>query len=190
MVYRCSIEPVNGIITHLYLWGGTTLLLLYQRSFAPARYGWVLEYHQVVVERLWPDLKVFCVSRVSWKSHGMWGFLSHRATPSYHPFLDGIFPNKNHPAIGVPPFMETRMWAWFPDSKTRDLGYKLGVPLVIIHFYMGFSINHLAIRVPGSPPNKKKEMTLTFNMETNHHFSCAFGLQWWVDRDVLCFDEI
>ena len=31
------------------------------------------------------------------------GFLSHRGTPSHHPFRDGIFPNKNHPAIGVPP---------------------------------------------------------------------------------------
>ena len=38
--------------------------------------------------------------------HG--GFLSHGGTPSYHPFLDGIFPNKNHPAMGIPPLtMET-----------------------------------------------------------------------------------
>ena len=29
-------------------------------------------------------------------------------TPSYHPFLDGIFPNKNHPAIGDPLFL----WTW------------------------------------------------------------------------------
>ena len=27
------------------------------------------------------------------------GFLSHRGTPSYHPFLDGIFHDINHPAI-------------------------------------------------------------------------------------------
>ena len=27
------------------------------------------------------------------------GFLSHRGTPSHHPFLDGIFPNKNQPTI-------------------------------------------------------------------------------------------
>ena len=27
--------------------------------------------------------------------------------PSHHPFLDGIFPDINHPAIGVPPFVET-----------------------------------------------------------------------------------
>ena len=32
--------------------------------------------------------------------HG--GFLNHR-TPSYHPFSIGIFPNKNHPAVGYPP---------------------------------------------------------------------------------------
>ena len=34
----------------------------------------------------------------------------NRGTPSHHPFLDGIFPNKNQPAIGVPPFMETPIW--------------------------------------------------------------------------------
>ena len=30
------------------------------------------------------------------------GFLSQRATPSYHPFLDGIFPEINQLALGVP----------------------------------------------------------------------------------------
>ena len=30
--------------------------------------------------------------------------------PLNHPFLDGIFPNKNHPAMGVPPFMETHIY--------------------------------------------------------------------------------
>ena len=39
--------------------------------------------------------------------HG--GFLSHRGTPSHHPFIDGIFHEK--PTIwGVPPFMESRIW--------------------------------------------------------------------------------
>ena len=37
------------------------------------------------------------------------GFLSHRATPSHHPFIDGIFPEINHPSMGVPPFQETPM---------------------------------------------------------------------------------
>ena len=37
------------------------------------------------------------------------GFLSHRGTPSHHPFLDGDFPVEiNPPAIGVPP------WLWKP----------------------------------------------------------------------------
>ena len=38
--------------------------------------------------------------------------------PPNHPFLDGIFPNKNHPAIGVPP------WLWKPpcwDDPTSHL---------------------------------------------------------------------
>ena len=33
-----------------------------------------------------------------------WETLSHRATPSHHPFLEGIFPNKNQPFFGVPPW--------------------------------------------------------------------------------------
>ena len=33
---------------------------------------------------------------------GYGGFLSHRGTPSHHPFLGGIFPNKNHPFWGSP----------------------------------------------------------------------------------------
>ena len=35
------------------------------------------------------------------------GVSYNKATPSYHPFLDGIFPNKNHPFYGVSRFMET-----------------------------------------------------------------------------------
>ena len=34
-------------------------------------------------------------------------FLSHGGYPSYHPFIDGMFHEINHPAIGVPP--------WKPD---------------------------------------------------------------------------
>ena len=37
----------------------------------------------------------------------MGGFPSHGGTPSYHPFLGGIFHEINHPAIGVPSFVET-----------------------------------------------------------------------------------
>ena len=32
------------------------------------------------------------------------GVSTNGCTPSHHPFLDGIFPHKNHPAIGVPPW--------------------------------------------------------------------------------------
>ena len=37
-------------------------------------------------------------------------FRSHRATPSHHAFLAGIFPEINHRAIGVPP------WLWKPPT--------------------------------------------------------------------------
>jgi hypothetical protein len=29
------------------------------------------------------------------------GFLSPRGTPSYHPFIDGIFHEINHPFLGI-----------------------------------------------------------------------------------------
>ena len=45
------------------------------------------------------------------------GFLSHRATPVHHPFLDGIFPHKNQPFSGTPMAMETPIY-WF---KPQDL---------------------------------------------------------------------
>jgi len=32
------------------------------------------------------------------------GFLSHGGTPVHHPFLFGMFLDKSHPAIGVPPY--------------------------------------------------------------------------------------
>ena len=32
------------------------------------------------------------------------GYPYFRKPQNHHPFLDGIFPNKNHPAIGVPPW--------------------------------------------------------------------------------------
>ena len=48
------------------------------------------------------------------------GFLSHRGTPSHHPFLDGIVPYQliNH-LFWVPPFMETRWnpYIWSEDVK-------------------------------------------------------------------------
>ena len=46
----------------------------------------------------------------SWKSPICGGFLSHRGTPSHHPFLDGIFHEINHPAIWGTPISETTMF--------------------------------------------------------------------------------
>ena len=42
----------------------------------------------------------------------MWGFPGIRGPPSHQPFLDGLFPNKNHPAIGGTTMtMETPIFA-------------------------------------------------------------------------------
>ena len=49
------------------------------------------------------------------------GFLSHRGTFSSHPFIDGIFPNKNHPAIGVPPILGTPLMVqWISESQSVE----------------------------------------------------------------------
>ena len=53
------------------------------------------------------------------------GFLSHRGSLSSHPFLDRMFPNKNHPAIGVPPIQETpiksvKIFPTFRQSNDRN----------------------------------------------------------------------
>ena len=41
------------------------------------------------------------------------GFLSHGGTPSHHPNFSGIFPEINHPAYGVPLFLETPKLMFF-----------------------------------------------------------------------------
>ena len=47
----------------------------------------------------------------------IWGFPEMGGPPN-HPFLDGIFPELNHLAIGVPP------WLWNPPYRDRyGLGY-------------------------------------------------------------------
>ena len=39
--------------------------------------------------------------------HEKGGFHSHRGTPkNHHLFLDGLFPEIHHPAMGIPPFMK------------------------------------------------------------------------------------
>ena len=42
------------------------------------------------------------------------GFLSHRGSPSHH--FNGMFPNKNHPAMGVPP------WPWNSPARAPRRG--------------------------------------------------------------------
>ena len=37
-----------------------------------------------------------------WEKYG--AFLSHRGTPSHHPFIDGMFPEINHPFGGTPSY--------------------------------------------------------------------------------------
>ena len=51
----------------------------------------------------------------AYKSHDM-GVSGNRGIPSHHPFLDGIFPNKNHPFLGSP------MTSWKPPYA-HDIAY-------------------------------------------------------------------
>ena len=44
--------------------------------------------------------------RIRGSTTDIWGGSINGGTPSHHPFIDG-FSLINHPAIGVPPFMET-----------------------------------------------------------------------------------
>ena len=48
-------------------------------------------------EKMWAFWRTPKTILFGCKTYG--GFLSHRGTPMHHPFLHGIFPNKNHPAI-------------------------------------------------------------------------------------------
>ena len=48
----------------------------------------------------------------------IWG-VPQMGVPQNHPNFHGIFHNKNHPAIGDPPFMEIPIWK-------RGLGRNLG----------------------------------------------------------------
>ena len=49
--------------------------------------------------------------------------------PPNHPFLDGFFHLKSHPAIGVPPCSETTIHT----SQDRDFGEGLSLGLVRLH---------------------------------------------------------
>ena len=71
-------------------------------------------------------------TRQSWilmcpNAHG--GFLSHRGTPSYHPFLDGILPNKNHPAMGVHIYKTLWLWLWLCIIRRFTLIY-VDLPII------------------------------------------------------------
>ena len=67
------------------------------------------------------QVSIYIYIPYDWIHHGwvttscfnVWNYIFFRfpemgmVIPSHHPFLDGIFPDINHPAIGVPPFVET-----------------------------------------------------------------------------------
>ena len=51
------------------------------------------------------------------------GFLWFRATPSSHPFIDGMFHEINHPAtsLGIPPFQDfPQLVRWFTTGALRS----------------------------------------------------------------------
>ena len=95
----------------------------------------------------------------------------------HHPLILGMFPELNHPSIGVPPLTENTLFIWYPHQN-RQIGnifieivsrcfyrqgttifrkLSMGVPLVIIHFKLGFfhhkpSINRGTPMTSWKPP--------------------------------------
>ena len=49
-------------------------------------------------------------------NYHIWRF-PKMVVPLNHPFLFGIFHETNHPAIGIPPFMETPIWRNTPETS-------------------------------------------------------------------------
>ena len=43
----------------------------------------------------------------------IWGFPKRKVPPNHHPFYRWIFPDINHPAVGVPPFWGTPIFTSF-----------------------------------------------------------------------------
>ena len=81
----------------------------------------------------------------------------NRGTPSHHPFLDGIFPIKNHPAIGgTSNSMETPISSWFFECLT---GWQFGtffifpyignfiIPIDELIFFRGVALAHQPVDV-------------------------------------------
>ena len=54
------------------------------------------------------------------------GFLGHGASPKSSSHFDGMFPNKNHPAMGVPPFMEPP-WNWMSHLQRTKISLEIYV---------------------------------------------------------------
>ena len=109
LISRSCFSPVfsswNVIFSHHSAWvaqpphvpgrpaAGVSQLLVMPTSWSLANFGPAFNHVQ---KSDWSSLIVDM--RVSWNG----------GTPSHHLFLDGIFPYKYHPAIGVPP------WLWNP----------------------------------------------------------------------------
>ena len=64
------------------------------------------------------------------------GFLSHRGTPSHHPFIDGIFPNKNQPAsLGYPHFRNPQLVSTVnPNDVVEPHNFRL-ITIGMIRFF-------------------------------------------------------
>ena len=79
-----------------------------------------------MVDNIWISIYIYIYLylRYGKLSFGSWwygGFLTLGLPPINHPFLDGIFSNKNHQAIGVSPFMETPICPKISFKKRIDV---------------------------------------------------------------------
>ena len=92
-----------------------------------------------------------------------WWFSTTGGTPVHHPFLDWIFPDINHPAIGGTP------WLWKPPNENYGTLWSLSQPL-----------NNSPHQV--SPPSGFHQGSLCFPRDRRNSSQLA-----WRERFIFCW---
>ena len=96
-----------GNFLFFYFWHIFQLTNIFQRAWnhEPGQkwghFPWVIN-----TDRDWPSKNLALAIKCGFNKPNKMGISINGGTPSHHPFLDGIFPNKNHLSFGVPP------WLW------------------------------------------------------------------------------
>ena len=122
----CSISPRNLF----------KVVECHQFAWLHVFHGWIPTYFRIpdaLVKHGWSF-----ASNGKLIYHSFGGFLSHGGIPSYHPFIDGMFHEINHPAIGVP-----RGWHIEGKHQMADMT-RLRHPALAMWCYL----NHLVYVLP------------------------------------------